>query len=73
MPVIGSGARHVEMRELVERLDADRVRFLEYQPRELLSESLSAAHVHYVGLALGSLGLRRAEPPLRRSSPPAGR
>ena len=33
--VIGSGARHVEIRALVERLNADRVRFLEYQPREV--------------------------------------
>ena len=54
--VIGSGARHVEIRALVERLNADRVRFLEYQPREVLSQSLSAAHVHYVGLAKGLSG-----------------
>jgi colanic acid biosynthesis glycosyl transferase WcaI len=56
VPVIGSGARHIELRELVTRLDADRVRFFEYQPREQLSESLSAAHVHYIGLALGLSG-----------------
>jgi glycosyltransferase involved in cell wall biosynthesis len=56
VPVIGSGARHIELRELATRLDADRIRFLEYQPREQLSESLSAAHVHYVGLARGLSG-----------------
>jgi putative colanic acid biosynthesis glycosyltransferase WcaI len=56
VPVIGSGARHIELRELTTRLDADRIRFLEYQPREQLSESLSAAHVHYIGLAQGLSG-----------------
>ena len=56
VPVIGSGARHIELRELATRLDADRIRFLEYQPREQLSESLSAAHVHYIGLAQGLSG-----------------
>jgi glycosyltransferase involved in cell wall biosynthesis len=56
VPVIGFGARHVELRELAARLEADTVRFLEYQPREVLSESLSAAHLHYVGLARGLSG-----------------
>ena len=56
VPVIGFGARHVELRELAARLDADRIRFYEYQPREVLSESLSAANVHYVGLARGLAG-----------------
>ena len=42
--------------ELTKELGADRVRFLEYQPRERLSESLSAADVHYVGLAPGLSG-----------------
>ena len=56
VPVIGFGARHVELRELAARLEADRIRFYEYQPREVLSESLSAANVHYVGLARGLAG-----------------
>jgi putative colanic acid biosynthesis glycosyltransferase WcaI len=56
VPVIGFGARHLELRDLAKQLEADRVRFFEYQPREVLSESLSAAHVHYVGLARGLAG-----------------
>jgi glycosyltransferase involved in cell wall biosynthesis len=56
VPVIGFGARHLEMQELAARLEADLVRFLEYQPREMLSKSLSAAHIHYVGLARGLSG-----------------
>ena len=53
--IIGSGARHDELVELAHRLEVD-VRFLPYQPRELLSQSLSAAHVHVVGLARGLAG-----------------
>ena len=56
VPVIGSGARHAEIRALAERLEADKVCFLPYQPREVLSESLGAAHLHYVGLAKGLSG-----------------
>lgn len=54
--IIGGGARHAELVELAERLDADAVRFLGYQPREDLSLSLSAADVHVVGLASGLAG-----------------
>jgi glycosyltransferase involved in cell wall biosynthesis len=54
--VIGGGARHAALVELVERLETDRVRFFGYQPRELLSLSLSAADVHVVGLARGLSG-----------------
>jgi len=54
--VIGGGARHAALEDLVERLEADQVRFLGYQPRELLSLSLSAADVHVVGLARGLSG-----------------
>ncbi len=54
--VIGGGARHQDLLALTERLDADRVRFLGYQPRETLSLSLSAASVHVVGLARGLSG-----------------
>jgi colanic acid biosynthesis glycosyl transferase WcaI len=56
VPIIGFGARSVEITELVERLDADKVRFLPYQPREVLPQSLGAAHIHYVGLAKGLSG-----------------
>jgi glycosyltransferase involved in cell wall biosynthesis len=56
VPVIGFGARHAEIRALAERLEADKVRFLPYQPRDVLSASLGAAHLHYVGLAKGLSG-----------------
>ena len=56
VPIIGFGARSRELEQLTKELGADRVRFLEYQPRERLSESLSAADVHYVGLAPGLSG-----------------
>jgi glycosyltransferase involved in cell wall biosynthesis len=56
VPIIGFGARHLEVIALVERLEADAVRFLPYQPREVLSQSLGSAHLHYVGLARGLSG-----------------
>jgi glycosyltransferase involved in cell wall biosynthesis len=54
--IIGFGARHAEVAELAHRLDADKVWFLPYQPREVLAESLASAHLHYVGLAKGLSG-----------------
>ncbi len=54
--LIGGGARRDELKELVRLLEADQVRFMGYQPREVLSLSLSAAHVHVVGLARGLSG-----------------
>ena len=56
VPIVGFGARHAEIQALAERLEADRVMFLPYQPRELLTQSLSSAHIHYVGLAKGLAG-----------------
>ncbi len=56
VPIIGFGARSRELEQLAKELGADRVGFFEYQPRERLSESLSAADVHYVGLAPGLSG-----------------
>jgi glycosyltransferase involved in cell wall biosynthesis len=53
--VIGQGARLAAVEELAARLGAP-VRFLPYQPAELLSESLSSADVHVVGLARGLAG-----------------
>ena len=38
------------------RVDAKRVSFFDYQPRELLSQSLSSADVHFVGLGRGLSG-----------------
>jgi glycosyltransferase involved in cell wall biosynthesis len=54
--IVGGGARHAALSELVERLEADAVRFLPYQPREMLSDSLSSADLHVVGLARGLAG-----------------
>jgi len=54
--IIGGGARHAELVELADRLDADAVRFFGYQPRELLPLSLSSADIHVVGLAGGLAG-----------------
>lgn len=54
--IIGAGARHAEVVALAERLAADNVVFAPYQPREMLSQSLSTASVHVVGLARGLAG-----------------
>jgi colanic acid biosynthesis glycosyl transferase WcaI len=54
--IVGGGARHAELVALAEQLDATAVRFLPYQPREVLSETLSSADVHVVGLAEGLAG-----------------
>ncbi len=54
--VIGTGARHAAAVALAERLEVASVRFLPYQPREVLSESLSSANLHYLGLAKGLSG-----------------
>ena len=54
--IVGFGARHRALSELAGELGAANVRFLPYQPREALSESLSTADVHYVGLARGLAG-----------------
>jgi glycosyltransferase involved in cell wall biosynthesis len=54
--IIGTGARKAELVELSRRLEADRVEFLDYQPRELLLQTLASADVHVVGLARGLAG-----------------
>jgi glycosyltransferase involved in cell wall biosynthesis len=54
--IIGMGARHAELVTLAELLEVDQVKFLYYQPRALLPQSLSAADVHVVGLAPGLAG-----------------
>jgi glycosyltransferase involved in cell wall biosynthesis len=56
IPIIGTGARHATLVELAALLEVDHVRFLEFQPRELLSQTLGAADVHVVGLARGLAG-----------------
>jgi putative colanic acid biosynthesis glycosyltransferase WcaI len=54
--VIGSGARRSELVSLARLLEADKVDFHPYQKRELLSQSLSSADIHVVGLARGLAG-----------------
>jgi colanic acid biosynthesis glycosyl transferase WcaI len=54
--IVGFGARHAAVVELANELGATNVRFLPYQRREVLSESLSAADIHYLGLARGLAG-----------------
>ncbi|MDH4176399.1 MAG: glycosyltransferase family 4 protein [Thermoleophilia bacterium] len=55
--IVGFGARHGELATLARRLEVtDTVHFLPYQPREVLADSLSAADLHYVGLARGLSG-----------------
>jgi colanic acid biosynthesis glycosyl transferase WcaI len=54
--IIGMGARHAELVALTQLLELDQVKFMYYQPRELLPLSLSAADVHVVGLAPGLAG-----------------
>lgn len=53
--LIGGGARRRELEQLTEVLEVPIV-YLPYQPREMLSQSLSAADVHVVGLAKGLSG-----------------
>jgi colanic acid biosynthesis glycosyl transferase WcaI len=54
--IIGGGARREELTLLAERLDANKVRFMHWQPYELRSLSLSTADIHVVGLARGLAG-----------------
>ena len=54
--IVGDGVRRSELEALARDLGADNVRFLPYQPRETLSESLASADVHVVGLAHGLAG-----------------
>jgi colanic acid biosynthesis glycosyl transferase WcaI len=54
--IAGFGARHGETVALARLLEVEKVRFLPYQPREVLAESLSSADVHFVGLVKGLSG-----------------
>jgi colanic acid biosynthesis glycosyl transferase WcaI len=56
VPIVGFGARHVEVKELANSLEADKVSLLPYQPREVLAQSLGSADIHYIGLAKGLSG-----------------
>jgi colanic acid biosynthesis glycosyl transferase WcaI len=54
--VVGNGARYADHFALAQSLGADKVTFYPYQPREVLSQSLSSADLHFVGLARGLSG-----------------
>ena len=54
--VVGHGARRAALEAEVARFGLASVRFLDYQPRERLGETLSAGHVHVVGLGAGLAG-----------------
>jgi glycosyltransferase involved in cell wall biosynthesis len=54
--IVGFGARHAEILSLAARLETDQVRFLPYQPRDMLPLSLAAGNLHFVGLARGLSG-----------------
>ncbi len=54
--VIGSGARREALQGLAARISADAVTFVPFQPPDVVSYSLSAADVHFVGLAHGLAG-----------------
>jgi len=55
--IVGFGARHADTVTLTGRLELEEiVRFLPYQSRDVLSESLSSADLHFVGLAKGLSG-----------------
>lgn len=53
--MIGGGARRRELERLTEVLEVP-ILHLPYQPREMLSQTLSAADIHVVGLAKGLSG-----------------
>jgi colanic acid biosynthesis glycosyl transferase WcaI len=54
--LIGGGARYTHLIQLAERLGAKGMGSLPYQSRDVLSQSLSSAHLHFVGLAEGLAG-----------------
>src|SRR5262249_59405376 len=54
---VGCAPRHADTVALAKRLElGSLVRFMPYQSRGVLSESLSSAHIHFVGLAKGLAG-----------------
>jgi colanic acid biosynthesis glycosyl transferase WcaI len=54
--IVGTGARYAHTVGLARKLGADRVEFVPYQPRPRISESLSSADLHFVGLTPGLAG-----------------
>jgi colanic acid biosynthesis glycosyl transferase WcaI len=56
VPIVGVGARQADLTKLAQRLEADKIRFLPWQPYETRAQPLSAADVHVVGLGHGLAG-----------------
>jgi glycosyltransferase involved in cell wall biosynthesis len=56
VPIIGVGARRDELVELARRVEADKVRFMPWQPYDQRALPISAADLHVVGLARGLAG-----------------
>jgi colanic acid biosynthesis glycosyl transferase WcaI len=54
--IIGTGARRAQLIQLARLLETDKVEILPFQERTILSQSLSTADVHVVGLARGLAG-----------------
>ena len=54
--IVGAGARRAELVQLARLLETENVEILPYQERAILSQSLSTADVHVVGLAKGLAG-----------------
>ncbi len=54
--IIGFGVRYADMLRLAQRLETEKLRFLPYQARDVLSMSLSSANIHFVGLTEGLAG-----------------
>ncbi len=48
--LVGDGAAKRDLQEVANGFSGDRVRFLPYQPREQLAQSLSAADLHVVSM-----------------------
>jgi colanic acid biosynthesis glycosyl transferase WcaI len=54
--IVGTGARASHVTELAQRSADNRIHFLPYQPRSRLSELLSSADIHFLGLSPGLSG-----------------
>lgn len=54
--LVGDGAARTSLQQQAARCQTDRVRFLSYQPREALAESLSTADLHVVSMHEGVSG-----------------
>jgi putative colanic acid biosynthesis glycosyltransferase WcaI len=54
--IVGGGAHRAHLEQTAAVLDVPNVRFLDYQPDEVLAQTLSSADIHFVGLSAGLAG-----------------